>query len=298
MPSGGPASRTRPGRLESSKLTMSDGVFFENPGLWAAERYEGSHQLARFRTCAGLIPPGSARLLDVGTGNGAFLAFVGRERPEIEATGLERSAAAIAHAVTTAPILEGSGERLPFADRSMDVVSALEVIEHYPHGVFETCLREMERVAARSILISVPYRERRMAVRCPYCGCTFNPHYHMRSFDEGVMRGLFRDFECTELRTVDAPDVPLGSVVKPVFRWVRGRLGFFPWGAVCPQCGYASTQAGERGTTDGAPPAAPADEDRTHRRTARALRLGAAVRGALPAVRRPLWLVALYHRRG
>jgi SAM-dependent methyltransferase len=284
---------------------MRDGEYFDKPGLWAPERYEESHQMERFRTCAQLIPPGSARLLDVGTGNGAFLAYVGRERPEISAVGLERSAAAIARAVTSAPIMEGSGERLPFADGSVDVVSALEVIEHFPQRVYETCLREMERVAARNILISVPYRERRMSVRCPYCGCTFNPHYHMRSFDEGVMRGLFQDFECAEIRTVDAPDVPLGAVIKPLYRWARGRLGFFPWGAVCPQCGYESTQPSERGThVENGGGAAPenaegaAEVDRTHRRTARAIRLGRAVKEALPSVRRPLWLVALYRRRG
>lgn len=273
---------------------MNDGVFFENPGLWTAERYEGAHQVQRFRTCTDLIPAGSASLLDVGTGNGAFLAYVSRERPEVSAVGLERSTAAIARSVATVPILEGSGDQLPFGDRSMDVVSALEVIEHFPHGVYEASLREMERVAARNILISVPYRERRLVVRCPYCGCGFNPHYHMRTFDEGVMRGLFTEFECAEIRTVDAPDLPLGSVVKPLYRWVRGRMGFFPWGAVCPQCGYQSTQPAEAPIAEvPAPPVA----DRTHRRTARAVRLGRAVRGALPSVRRPLWMVALFRRR-
>lgn len=278
---------------------MNDGVFFENPGLWAAERYEGAHQVQRFRTCAGLIPAGSASLLDVGAGNGAFLDYVSRERPEISAVGLERSAAAIAHAVTTFPILEGSGDELPFADRSMDVVSALEVIEHFPHGVYETCLDEMERVAARNILISVPYRERRMSVHCPYCGCSFNPHYHMRSFDEGVMKSLFRGFECTEIRTVDAPDIPLGSIVKPVYRWARGRMGFFPAFALCPQCGYQSPQPTDDGRAPAeALPSGAGEVDRTHRRTARAVRLGRAVRGTVPSVARPLWMVALYRRRG
>lgn len=277
---------------------MNDGLYFENPGLWAAERYEESHQVQRFRTCAGLLPAGTASLLDVGTGNGAFLAYLERERPEVSAVGLERSTAAIAHAVTSAPIMEGSGERLPFGDRSMDVVSALEVIEHFPNGVYETCLGEMERVAGRNILISVPYRERRMSVRCPYCGCAFNPHYHMRSFDEGVMRGLFPSFECMEIRTVDAPDVPLGNFIKPVYRWARGRLGFFPWGAVCPQCGYQSTQPTGLSSVDTKQAAPEPSDDPTFRRTARAVRLGRAVRGALPSVARPLWMVALFRRRG
>jgi SAM-dependent methyltransferase len=274
---------------------MSDEVYFENPGIWAAERYEAAHQVRRFRTCAELIPPGAASLLDVGAGNGAFLAYLSRERPELSCVGLERSAAAIAHSVATSPIMEGSGEQLPFADRGVDVVSALEVIEHFPHGVYERCLREFERVAARAILISVPYRERRMRVRCPYCGCSFNPHYHMRAFDEGVMRTLFPAFECAEIRTVDAPDVPLGSLVKPVFRWARGRLGFFPWAAVCPQCGYQSTQPAERQVGHDR---AAAVADRTHVRTARAVRLGRRLRQALPSVQRPLWMVALYRRKG
>ncbi len=278
---------------------MSGGAYFDIPELWAAERYQEPHQVQRFRTCAGLIPPSSKSLLDVGTGNGAFLEFVADERPEISAVGLERSRAAIAHAVASAPIMAGSGEQLPFGDRSIDVVSALEVIEHYPHGVYEASLREMERVAERNILISVPYRERRMSVLCPCCGCSFNPHYHMRSFDESVMQGLFAGFECTEIRTVDAPDFPLGTFVKPMYRWARARLGFFPWGAVCPQCGYESTQpSGLNRTEESSHPGPwPGSTDRTHRRTAGAVRLGRAIRNALPAVHRPLWLVALYRRR-
>jgi SAM-dependent methyltransferase len=276
---------------------MSDGALFENPGLWAAERYELAHQVQRFRTCAELIPPDASSLLDVGAGNGAFLAYLARERPALATTGLERSAVAIAHAVTSAPLLEGSGEQLPFGDRSVDVVSALEVIEHFPHGVYETCLGEMERVAGRSILISVPYRERRMKVRCPYCTCVFNPHYHMRSFDEDVMRSLFPRFDCVEIRTVDVPDVPLGSVIKPVYRWARGQMGFFPWGAVCPQCGFRSTQVAEYGGNGNGPVAAPPG-DRTHERTARAVRLGGMFRRAIPSVPRPRWMAALYRRKG
>jgi SAM-dependent methyltransferase len=282
---------------------MSDVVLFENPDLWAAERYELSHQVQRFRTCAGMIPADSTSLLDVGAGNGAFLAYLARERAELSTVGLERSPVAIAHAVTEAPLLEGSGEQLPFADRSVDVVSALEVIEHFPHGVYETCLSEMERVAGRGILISVPYRERRLRVNCPYCGCAFNPHYHMRSFDEGVMRTLFSKFECVDIRTIDVPDVPLGSVIKPVYRWARGRMGFFPWGAVCPQCGFRSTQLSEdggAGDADAAAAPAPpaAGTDRTHVRTARALRLGTMFRRAIPNVPSPRWMAAFYRRKG
>lgn len=284
---------------------MSDVVLFENPDLWAAERYELAHQVQRFGTCAGLIPADAASLLDVGAGNGAFLAYLARERPALTTTGLERSPVAIAHAVTDAPMVEGSGEQLPFADRSVDVVSALEVIEHFPHGVYETCLREMERVAARNILISVPYRERRLRVNCPYCGCAFNPHYHMRSFDEGVMRTLFPTFECVEIRTIDVPDVPLGSVIKPVYRWARGRMGFFPWGAVCPQCGFRSTQVAEdggprngNGAAASRTAAATTATERAHVRTARALRLGNMFRRAIPNVSSPRWMAALYRRRG
>jgi len=128
-----------------------------------------------------------------------------------------------------------SAQALPFADRTIDMVCALDVIEHLPHDIYESALREIARVAGRHILINVPYRERRLALHCPYCDCRFNPHYHMRSFDETVLASLFADFEPMRIVKTKRRENLLLLAVRPFRRRV---FGGFPATAICPQCAY------------------------------------------------------------
>ncbi|NWG15881.1 MAG: class I SAM-dependent methyltransferase [Chloroflexi bacterium] len=244
---------------------------YENPSQWTAERYLGdAAEVKRFAASAALLPE-SGTLLDIGTGNGAFLRYLEDHNTPLDLLGLERSTAAREAALCRAEIRAGSAETLPFDDRSFEVITALEVIEHLPFGVYESALDEMQRVAAAAIVISVPYREPRRRVNCPYCGCGFHPNYHMRRFDEARMETLFPAFKLERLNIVRVPDY----VVMPAIRW-WGRLlrpTPFPATAVCPQCGYART-----GGAAVKPP----------RRKPLAF---------VPVWQRPNWFVALYRRR-
>jgi Methyltransferase domain len=271
---------------------MSELAHYENPRLWVAERYLGNDaEVRRFETTARMLPP-VAGLLDVGAGNGAFLAVMERARAGTALLGYERSQAAIDRKVCEAPVRQGSAEALPFADREWDAVSALEVIEHLPYGVYEQALAEMERVAGRYIVISVPFRENRLLVQCPYCACEFNPHYHMRRYEEADIRGLFRAFRCVEFVTVRTP-VPAGyDLMTPAFRWVRRRRGFFPPMSHCPQCGFHAESAPSTPRAGRAAEAAA-----TAARSSAALRAARLARRMLPTVQRPKWGIALFERQ-
>lgn len=263
--------------------------YYENPAMWQAERYlVADAERRRLQACAAVLPPGGGSLLDVGAGNGAFLSVVEQMRPDLALTGVERSLTAIDMAVSKARLHPGSIDAIPFEDRSFDIVASMEVIEHLPYGVYERSLAELERVARRWIMIEVPYREDRLHVRCPYCTCEFNPHYHMRAFDDDTMRGLFSGFRCVRLEKITTQDVVFGPVIKKAFRAVRRRAGFFPPNAVCPQCGFRA----------GGAVAAAAPELDLGRQTERAMRLGAAGRRLLPRRARALAVVGLYERAG
>lgn len=265
----------------------TEASYYENPDLWAAERYLGQEsEVRRFHAAAAQVDPAARSLLDVGTGNGAFLRVLEELRPELETIGLERALAAVDQRICRAEIRVGSGDALPFPDRSADVVSALEVIEHLPFGVYEKSLEEMERVAARQVVISVPYREARLKVRCPYCTCEFNPHYHMRRFDDDTMRSLLPTFRCERIVKVEASEVMLGSLLLGGYRWVRERAGYFPAKAVCPQCGYRAAEV-QRGAPA---PAASAG------RVGRVMRAGQIARNLLPKRSRPKWVIGVYAR--
>lgn len=268
-------------------MTLSaEASYYENPELWAADGYLQDAEVRRFRAAAAAVHPAARSLLDVGTGNGAFLRVLEDERPELRTLGLERAVAAVDQRVCRADIRVGSSDRIPFADGEWEVVTALEVIEHLPYGVYEASLAEMARVAARQVVISVPYREHRLRVQCPYCACEFNPHYHMRRFDEAVMERLVPGFRCERLVKVGAPEVVLGDVLRAGYRRIRQRAGFFPAQALCPQCGYraADTQAG-----------VPAPADRAAR-VGGVMRLGSTVQRLLPRRQRPKWIIGVYAR--
>lgn len=88
-----------------------------------------------------------ATLLEVGIGNGFLHRYL-------------RRAGRAVHTVDLDPALEpdtvASIHALPFADASFDVVACFETLEHLPWGELEPALRELRRVAARLVLISVP----------------------------------------------------------------------------------------------------------------------------------------------
>jgi len=219
---------------------------YERCELWKAERYlENEAEQRRFNLTAQLIPEGVNSILDIGTGNGAFLRYLeDHDKCLTKMKGLEAAGTPIAKKVCRAEIYRGSIADLPFTNASFDLVSALEVIEHLPFGVFEKGLQEIQRVAARYILISVPYNERRIKVRCSYCGCNFNPDYHLRSFSGQALKCLFERFGLSKLIFVKKSYYP-GIRFISQFLPERLRPSFsiekYPQ-VLCPQCGFSPSR--------------------------------------------------------
>jgi cyclopropane fatty-acyl-phospholipid synthase-like methyltransferase len=261
--------------------------YYEDTADWSLERHlESRDELRRFEVTAGLISPNAERLLDVGTGNGAFLSFLEMRSSPLDLWGLERSKAAIAASRCQAKIIEGSIDALPFQDRAFDTVTALEVIEHLPHAVYAKALAEIARVASMQVLISVPYRERRLMVACPECGCRFSPIFHLRTFDEDKLVNLVPGFHLTRCEYVSTDVHWLLTDLATRARALRDQLtGTIRVNTTCPQCGYALQSSGggsePRPTASGSPPIR---------------RLRTALLAKVPKVKRAHWIVASYER--
>lgn len=248
---------------------MTEASYYESDTLWRSEEYEAHAQRDRFAACTRLIPSGTESLLDVGAGQGAFLTWVARERAEISVRGIERSRAAIR--ASSVPLEEGRIEALPDDRRSVDVVTALEVLEHLPFGIYESGLKELARVARDAVIITVPYAERRQYVECPYCGCRFRSNYHMRTFTRGTLVQLFPGFQLDHLAVISSPDYLGAPLLRWGYRVSRGGRNEMPVGSLCPQCSYRQ------------------ESPSAFRRAAQLH-----IKRWLPSTRRPRWWVARY----
>lgn len=225
---------------------MTEAAYYENPDFWRDEMFTTSAD--RFAQTARLIPADADTLLDVGCGNGAFLAHVkasGREFARIHAT--DRSKAALAR--VQAPRTHAEIEALPFGDGEFDAVTCLEVIEHLPHGVYEKGLANLARIADKYLIVSVPYRQNLTEgmVRCPSCEGRFHPDYHWRSYDDDTLTELFRPWGFERV------DYRLGGG-KPEFWFVSAHLDRkarpletgnpFDTEIPCPMCAYMLPPSG------------------------------------------------------
>jgi len=101
---------------------------------------------------ASLMPP-SARVLDVGCGDGSLAAGLVTKRPDIVVRGID----VLLRQETAIPVTIFDGERIPSDDASEDVVMFVDVLHHTPDPL--VLLREARRVSRRWILIKDHFRD-------------------------------------------------------------------------------------------------------------------------------------------
>lgn len=196
----------------------------------------------RLEWIASQVPADSRTVLDVGSGPG-FLTklLVARgfrvTSMDIVLESLRRFTGSRAQA---------DASRLPFADRSFDVVLCSEVVEHLRDAEREAAFREMWRVSRRYVMITVPYREPLNAalVRCDRCGMKFHQWGHQASFDERRLNGAF-PLPPTGLRTM----LRESPAYHPALLAIRQRvLGYYGYDDLikCPGCSNSEIQPPRR----------------------------------------------------
>ncbi len=234
------------------------------------------------------FPTEAMSVLDVGCGGGIALHRLLGARPELQAVGLERSAptAQAARNLFGLEIVEGSADALPFEDGQFDVVMANEVLEHLPWGVFEKTIEEMTRVARIGVLITTPYAERRQFVTCPKCTCEFNPFYHLRSFDDVTLAGLFAGFERVAQEIVWTKGHPPLLYQLRRMKAALGWIPALPQHTICPQCGYRHQK--KRNAPKKVEVEAPSERGLG--------RLFIRAMGLIPRPKRAKWALVLYRR--
>jgi ubiquinone/menaquinone biosynthesis C-methylase UbiE len=95
-------------------------------------------------------------VLEVGAGEGSIARRLLEGNPDLGITILDLPDPELAShwAGLEVAQVQGSVEELPFPDRSMDLILAIEVLEHVARP--EVALAEIARVADRDVILSVP----------------------------------------------------------------------------------------------------------------------------------------------
>jgi len=186
------------------------------------------------------IPDGVQTILDVGCGMGQITKILGETH---DVTGLELSHVAVEKAAKLGvAVVPGGIDKLPFPDGSFDLVMGAEVLEHLDEELFAKGVREIARVAAQFVLLTLPNRDRLQALRqeCPNCRSILVPWGHIRSFDVEYARHLFDDLGFSSQQVelfgpLITNNHKLLCRLLRSHRWFRNRL--HP-GNQCPVCKY------------------------------------------------------------
>jgi methionine biosynthesis protein MetW len=134
--------------------------FADYDEYWHQRSTEGlrnlPHVMLRYDYVTERIPDG-ARVLDVGCGDGGFLAYLKKHRPRCEVVGAdvsERSIQMLREQNLEGVLLDRSRSLREQIDRSFDFVVLMEVLEHIVDA--ESLMRQVCEFKPRRIFVSVP----------------------------------------------------------------------------------------------------------------------------------------------
>lgn len=160
-----------------------------------------------FFDCLGKLLPSEepTTILEVGLGEGEISERVRERFPTAQLVGIDLPDAQLAEAWHEKKLNGAFADivQLPFADRSFDLVMAIEVLEHVPHP--SAALREIARVARDDVVLSVPrepiWRIANLA-RGKYIRDLGNTPGHIQHWSRRAFTALVEEhFDTVEVRT-------------------------------------------------------------------------------------------------
>lgn len=211
---------------------------YESGGVWDQNFQLGQENLVK--AILDFMPGDVCNVLDVGCGDGKITGRIA-ESARKEVVGLDSSPEALSRCKFKTVI--GDSTAISYPDDAFDMVMTTDMLEHLPASIEERSWSELFRVAARYVMVAVPFREELLdgTTRCPDCGTIFHVNWHMRSYDWPQLLQRAPPDWCLEAVVLTGEPWSAYHPIETRFR--RHVLGEYAgWSeAICPQCGGRGT---------------------------------------------------------
>ena len=239
-------------RAQSNGIMSFEKQYYDFERFWNNPDYSYKINIEKITITFDYIANhGIHSLLDAACGNGIFTNMALERFPDKNIIAFDRSETALKY--VKANKFVGEIDSIPFPDGSFDCVVAHDVIEHLPVNVFEKALHELGRVAAKYIVIAVPFEEdlEDNVSECPSCKTIFNNDLHFRNFDKERMKNLFSSagFSCVDIKTCEKNIFYVGQKTYGNFFYRKWKKHFRS--PICPLCGYKNPEDMTPGYTVG-----------------------------------------------
>ena len=147
-------------------------------------------EIIRINETVNMIPQDVSSILELGCGDGRILRALSNN---VHETGIDIDFDRIK--LFRGNKIIGDISKLPIKSIMFDMVLCCEVLEHLDNKTLFFTLEEIQRVAKRYILITVPFKETLSAQwrKCCKCAFVFHAWGHVRRFDLTTLTDLFRN---------------------------------------------------------------------------------------------------------
>jgi len=208
-----------------------DNSYYKQSSIWGKK--PDAYQLQVLFDILDVLPGDVESILDIGCGDG----YITNSLPEsLQIVGMDISEQALKYVQREHKV--GSITNIPYQDTSFDLVMANDIIEHLSDSDFQKAISELQRVAKKYILITVPHNEQleTKQTKCANCGMIYHIHWHQRSYNENNLISLMDSgkWRVREIRYTGTTTLP---PYDPTIK-IRQDAGYYHYwnGAVCPRC--------------------------------------------------------------
>lgn len=196
---------------------------------------EHPREVERVSRLFGLLARSGPTALDVGARDGHLSILLAERFDRVVA--LDLTLPEVQH--PRVQCVMGDAAQLTFSDRSFDTVVCAEVLEHIPPALLPRVCSEIVRVAARHVVIGVPFRQdlRVDCCTCRSCGAVNPPWGHVNSFDLQRLVGLMPGLVPAKVDYVGRTRAVTNAVSAGLLRFAGNPYGTYDQDEPCVHCG-------------------------------------------------------------